>query len=73
MPGERARPAVQLSPSDLVRLFGSTSATERGICTRVIPSERSESRDLQFAVIPSERSESRDLHLNDQHPFREVA
>ncbi|HKP15679.1 MAG TPA: U32 family peptidase [Gemmatimonadaceae bacterium] len=35
----------------------------------VIPSERSESRDLHPAVIPSERSESRDLHL----PFDLVA
>jgi hypothetical protein len=44
-----------------------------GMTTHVIPSERSESRDLHLlvvpsersahAVIPSERSESRDLHL----------
>jgi hypothetical protein len=43
-----------------------------GMTTHVIPSERSESRDLHLlvvpsersahAVIPSERSESRDLH-----------
>ena len=33
----------------------------------VIPSERSESRDLHLPVIPSERSESRDLQLEPVH------
>ncbi|HEU4722941.1 MAG TPA: hypothetical protein VFS59_16390, partial [Gemmatimonadaceae bacterium] len=41
---------------------GADPSTSLGMTASVIPSERSESRDLHTAVIPSERSESRDLH-----------
>jgi len=40
-------------------------STVLGMTVGVIPSERSESRDLHLGVIPSERSESRDLHSID--------
>ena len=42
----------------------SERSESRDLRLAVIPSERSESRDLRLAVIPSERSESRDLHSN---------
>ena len=55
----------------LVRQPSADPSTALGTTQTVIPSERSESRDLHSDVIPSERSESRDLHA--KAPLRELA
>ena len=44
-----------------VAVIPSERSESRDLQFPLIPSKRSESRDLQFPVIPSERSESRDL------------